>query len=57
VHLVISSRTDPPLPISRLRARGQMNELGAAELAFTESEAEPRRLELELIQTLQAPNV
>lgn len=57
MHLVISSRTDPPLPISRLRARGQMNELGAAELAFTESEAEPRRLELELIQTLQAPNV
>ena len=39
MHLVISSRIDPPLPISRLRARGQMNELGAAELAFTSEEA------------------
>jgi LuxR family transcriptional regulator, maltose regulon positive regulatory protein len=39
VHLIISSRTDPPLPISRLRARGQMSELGASDLAFTESEA------------------
>jgi LuxR family transcriptional regulator, maltose regulon positive regulatory protein len=39
VHLVISSRTDPPLPISRLRARGQMVEIGAAELAFTTGEA------------------
>jgi LuxR family transcriptional regulator, maltose regulon positive regulatory protein len=39
VHLIISSRTDPPLPISRLRARGQMNELGASDLAFTEREA------------------
>src|SRR5215217_7002 len=39
MHLVISGRTDPPLQISRLRARGQMAELGAAELAFTEIEA------------------
>src|SRR5215211_8467351 len=38
-HLVISSRVDPPLPISRLRARGQMAELGPAELAFTPEEA------------------
>jgi LuxR family transcriptional regulator, maltose regulon positive regulatory protein len=38
-HFVISSRIDPPLPISRLRARGQMNELGAAELAFSLEEA------------------
>ena len=41
VHLVISSRIDPPLPLSRLRARNQMAELGAAELAFTLEEALP----------------
>ena len=39
MHLVISSRVDPPLPLARLRARGQMAELGAADLAFTEKEA------------------
>ena len=39
VHLVISSRIDPPLQISRLRARNQIAELGAAELAFTLEEA------------------
>jgi LuxR family maltose regulon positive regulatory protein len=38
VHLVISSRIDPPLPLSRLRARNQMIELGAAELSFTSEE-------------------
>ncbi|HEX5975125.1 MAG TPA: hypothetical protein VFY57_08210, partial [Rubrobacteraceae bacterium] len=39
VHLVISSRIDPPLQLSRLRARNQIAELGAAELAFTLEEA------------------
>lgn len=39
VHLVISSRIDPPLPLSRLRARNQMMELDAAELSFTPEEA------------------
>jgi len=38
-HLVVSSRVDPPLSLARLRARGQMAELGAAELAFTREEA------------------
>src|ERR687891_105180 len=38
-HLVLSGRVDPPLPLARLRARGQMAELGASELAFTEEEA------------------
>ena len=38
-HLVVSGRANPPLPLARLRARGQMAELGAAELAFTEDEA------------------
>jgi LuxR family maltose regulon positive regulatory protein len=40
VHLVISSRSDPTLPLGRLRARGEMNEIRTEELAFTEEEAE-----------------
>lgn len=39
MHLVIATREDPPLPLSRLRARGQMTELRAADLRFTSSEA------------------
>ncbi|MCL4562082.1 MAG: LuxR C-terminal-related transcriptional regulator [Chloroflexi bacterium] len=39
LHLVIASRSDPPLPIIRLRARGQTVELRAADLSFTEIEA------------------
>ena len=38
-HLVIASRSDPPLPLSRLRARAQMVELRASDLSFTEAEA------------------
>jgi ATP/maltotriose-dependent transcriptional regulator MalT len=38
-HLVIASRSDPPLPLVRLRARGKMVELRAADLRFTEPEA------------------
>jgi LuxR family maltose regulon positive regulatory protein len=37
-HLVIASRTVPPLPLSRLRARGQLTELRAADLRFTSAE-------------------
>jgi LuxR family maltose regulon positive regulatory protein len=39
LHLVIATRSDPPLPLARLRARGQTIELRAADLSFTESEA------------------
>ncbi len=39
VHLIISSRADPDLPLAQLRARGQLNELRAAELRFTRQEA------------------
>jgi LuxR family maltose regulon positive regulatory protein len=39
LHLVIASRSDPPLPLARLRARGQTVELRAADLSFTEPEA------------------
>ncbi len=39
VQLVVASRTDPPLAIGALRARGQLLELRADELRFTEDEA------------------
>jgi len=38
-HLVISGRVDPPLPLARLRARGQIIELHAADLRFTSEDA------------------
>lgn len=39
LHLIILTRSDPPLPLSRLRARGQTIELRAADLRFTGQEA------------------
>ena len=39
MHLVIATREDPHLPLARLRARGQLTELRAADLRFTPSEA------------------
>ncbi|HLF75142.1 MAG TPA: LuxR C-terminal-related transcriptional regulator [Anaerolineales bacterium] len=39
MHLVITTREDPALPIPRLRARRQLIELRAADLRFTPSEA------------------
>jgi LuxR family transcriptional regulator, maltose regulon positive regulatory protein len=38
--LVISSRSDPPLPLGRLRATGEMNEIRTEELAFSGEEAD-----------------
>jgi LuxR family maltose regulon positive regulatory protein len=38
-HLAIASRSDPPLPLARLRSRGQLAELRAADLRFTREEA------------------
>ncbi|UCC51317.1 MAG: hypothetical protein JSV68_19740 [Anaerolineaceae bacterium] len=35
MHLVIASRTDPPLPLPRLRIRGELVELREADLRFT----------------------
>ena len=37
--LALTSRSDPPLALARLRARGQLTELRAAELRFTPGEA------------------
>ncbi|MGO8893495.1 MAG: LuxR C-terminal-related transcriptional regulator [Streptosporangiaceae bacterium] len=39
LHLVLASRSDPPLPLARLRAGGQLAELRAADLRFTAAEA------------------
>src|SRR5579859_175420 len=39
MHLVIATREDPLLPLARLRARGQLTELRAADLRFTPAEA------------------
>ncbi len=39
MHLVITTREDPHLPLARLRARGQLTELRAADLRFTPAEA------------------
>jgi LuxR family maltose regulon positive regulatory protein len=39
VHLVIASRADPPVPLARLRARGELVEVRAADLRFTPDEA------------------
>jgi LuxR family maltose regulon positive regulatory protein len=39
MHLVIATREDPALPLARLRARGQLTELRAADLRFIPAEA------------------
>ena len=38
MHLVITTREDPPLPLSRLRVRGLLTELRVADLRFTVEE-------------------
>ena len=38
LHLVLITRIDPPLSLARLRARGQLAEIRAADLQFTEHE-------------------
>jgi ATP/maltotriose-dependent transcriptional regulator MalT len=38
LHLVMATRADPPLPLARLRTRGHLTEIRAAELRFTSLE-------------------
>jgi LuxR family maltose regulon positive regulatory protein len=38
MHLAILTRTDPPLPLSRLRVRGQLLDIRADQLRFTQNE-------------------
>ncbi len=39
MHVVIASRSDPPIPLALFRARGQLAELRAADLRFTLEES------------------
>jgi LuxR family maltose regulon positive regulatory protein len=39
VHVIMASRTEPPLALARLRARNQLTEIHAADLRFTLDEA------------------
>jgi LuxR family maltose regulon positive regulatory protein len=39
LHLMIATRSDPPLPFARLRAHGEILEIRAKDLAFTDTEA------------------
>jgi LuxR family maltose regulon positive regulatory protein len=38
VHVVLSTRLDPPLPLARMRARGELAELRVGEFHFTHEE-------------------
>lgn len=38
LHLVMATRADPPLPLARLRTRGHLTEIRAADLRFTAEE-------------------
>ena len=39
LHLVLATRTDPELPLSRFRVRGQLLEIRSSDLRFTQQEA------------------
>jgi LuxR family maltose regulon positive regulatory protein len=39
LHILIGSRTDPPLRVARLRAKGELSEIRAQDLRFTPEEA------------------
>jgi LuxR family maltose regulon positive regulatory protein len=39
VHVVLATRVDPPLPLARMRARGELAEIRVADLQFTDQEA------------------
>jgi LuxR family maltose regulon positive regulatory protein len=39
-RIIVSTREDPPLPLGRIRARGELAELRADDLRFTDAEAD-----------------
>lgn len=40
LHLILATRSDPALPLARLRAQGELEEIRSSELRFTDQEAE-----------------
>jgi ATP/maltotriose-dependent transcriptional regulator MalT len=56
LHLMITTRADPPLPFARLRAAGKLVEIRAADLRFTLDEA-TTYLQQELGRALNAHDV
>jgi LuxR family maltose regulon positive regulatory protein len=54
LHLVLISRHNPPLPLARLRARGQITEIRSRDLRFTAEEA-AAYLDLALAAPLSQP--
>jgi len=38
LHIAVATRADPPLPLARLRVRGDLTEVRAADLRFTTTE-------------------
>jgi LuxR family maltose regulon positive regulatory protein len=56
LHIVIASRADPPLPLARLRARGELVELRAADLRF-KAEETAAYLNGVMALSLTAPNL
>lgn len=53
MHLAISTRQDPPLPLARLRARQQMTEIRARDLRFSREETSQfftRTMQLDLAE-------
>lgn len=48
LHLILGTRVDPPLPLARLRARGQLSELRADTLRFVPVEVKTFLQEMEL---------
>jgi LuxR family maltose regulon positive regulatory protein len=40
IHLVIVTREDPPLPLTKLRGKGRLNEIRASDLRFFEDETQ-----------------
>jgi len=40
LHLILATRADPPLPLARLRAQGQLHEIRQADLQFTPDETQ-----------------
>ncbi|MDD2858969.1 MAG: LuxR C-terminal-related transcriptional regulator [Candidatus Nanopelagicales bacterium] len=56
VHLVLATRSDPALPLAQLRGRGQLTEVRAAELRFTDDEAS-QYLNQSMNLALKAPDV